>query len=61
VSRLIAQLAGNGPAGPAALRTAQATARARVWQIAPPADDDGPLIIDLDATPIDAPSEKEGA
>jgi hypothetical protein len=61
VSRLIAQLAADGAAALAALRAARATARARVWQIASPVDDDGPLIIDLDATLVDAHSEKQGA
>jgi len=61
VSRLIAQLAADGPAALAALRVARATARARVWELAPPVDDDSPLIIDLDATLVDAHSEKQGA
>lgn len=61
VSRLIGQLADAGPAALAAVRTARATARARVWQIAPPVADDSRLIIDLDATLVDAHSEKEGA
>jgi hypothetical protein len=61
VSRLVARLAGDGPAALAALRMARATARARVWELAPPVDQDSPLIIDLDATLVDAHSDKEGA
>ncbi|MCU1588883.1 MAG: transposase family protein [Frankiales bacterium] len=61
VSRLIATLAGDGPAALAALRTARAAARERVWQLQPPVADDGPVVIDLDATIVLAHSEKEGA
>jgi hypothetical protein len=61
VSRLIAQLAADGPAALAALQTARATAWTRVWEVAAPVDQHSPLIIDLDATLVDAHSEKQGA
>jgi hypothetical protein len=65
VSRLVDTLAADGQAALAAINTARAAVRARVWELAgPEAPDDGatardPLIIDLDATLITAHSEKE--
>ena len=65
VSRLIDTLAADAPAALAAINTARAAVRARVWKLAgTDAPDDGttardPLIIDLDATLITAHSEKE--
>jgi hypothetical protein len=65
VSRLIDTLAADAPAALAAINTARAAVRARVWELAgTDAPDDGasakdPLIIDLDATLITAHSEKE--
>ena len=65
VSRLIDTLAADAPAALAAINTARATVRARVWELAgTDAPDDGatakdPLIVDLDATLITAHSEKE--
>ncbi len=65
VSRLIDTLAADAPAALAAINTARAAVRARVWDLA---DSDAPdhqstasdpLIIDLDATLITAHSEKE--
>ena len=50
VSRLVAALAADAPAALAAVRVARAQARERVWQMAPPVQADGPIIIDLDAT-----------
>jgi hypothetical protein len=61
VSRLIATLAADAPAALAAIRRARAQARARVWELRPVTAPDGWLIIDLDATLVDAHSEKEGA
>lgn len=61
VSRLIATLAADAPTVLAAIRTARAQARARVWELAPVTEPDGWLVIDLDATLVDAHSEKEGA
>jgi len=61
VSRLIATLAQDAPAALAAIRTARAAARARVWELAPVSAPEGWLVIDLDATLVDAHSEKEGA
>jgi len=56
VSRTIAALAADAPAALAAINTARATARARVWKLAgvhaPDHDTDAgkPLVVDLDAT-----------
>ena len=61
VSRLIATLAADADASLAAIRSARAQARARVWELAPVTAPDGLLVIDLDATLVDAHSEKEGA
>lgn len=61
VSRLIATLAQECPAALAAIRGARAQARARVWELEPITEPDGWLVIDLDATLVDAHSEKEGA
>jgi Transposase DDE domain group 1 len=65
VSRLIDTLAADAPATLAAINSARAAIRARVWNLAgTDAPDHGatvsdPLIIDLDATLITAHSEKE--
>ena len=63
VSRLITTLAGDCDAALAAIRTARATARGRVWAhqrpVAGPAGSQ--VIIDLDATLVTAHSEKQGA
>lgn len=62
VSRLIAALADDVDASLAAIRAARAAARARAWELAPVTDPDkGWLLLDLDATLVDAHSEKEGA
>ena len=61
VSRLIATLAVDAPTALTAIRTARAEARARVWGHAPISDPDGWVVIDLDATRVDAHSEKDGA
>jgi hypothetical protein len=67
VSRTIDALAADAPRALAAINTARAAARARVWAAAGPhAPDAGtgadrPLIIDLDATLITAHSDKDGA
>jgi len=67
VSRTIAALAKDAPAALAAIDTARAQARARVWRLAgQQAPDhgvtvDNPLIIDVDATLVTAHSEKENA
>ena len=65
VSRLIDTLAADAPAALAAINTARAAVRARVWDLAGTDAPDheatakDPLIIDLDATLITAHSEKE--
>ena len=67
VSRVIARLAADVDRVLAAISTARATARARVWAVAGPnAPDHGrdaahPLVIDIDATLVTAHSEKEKA
>jgi hypothetical protein len=67
VSRTIAALAADAPAVLAAIDTARAAARARVWAAAGPDAPDhdtsavAPLVIDLDATLVTAHSEKEAA
>lgn len=61
VSRLIATLAADADVALAAIRQARAQARARVWELAPISGPNGWLVIDLDATLVDAHSEKEGA
>jgi hypothetical protein len=67
VSRTIDTLAADAPRALAAIDTARASARARVWRLAGEhapdhgIDADRPLIIDDDATLITAHSEKEQA
>jgi hypothetical protein len=61
VSRLIAALARDCDSAVAALRAARAHARQRAWDLDAPVPGTGPLVIDLDATLVDAHSEKEGA
>lgn len=60
VSRVIAEVAAD-PKARAALASARTRFRERVWRAggAPPGD--GPLRVDLDATLVDADSEKDGA
>lgn len=61
VSRLVTKLAVDAPAALAALRQARAAARERLWQIRSPVPAAGHIVIDLDATIVQAHSEKEGA
>lgn len=67
VSRLASRLAGNAPKVLSAIAKARAAARAAAWKRAGEhATDHGidaknPLIIDLDATLLDAHSEQENA
>jgi hypothetical protein len=61
VSRLIAALAQDVEAASGALRAARAQARARVWAMRAPVSEDGPVVVDLDATLVEAHSEKQGA
>ena len=67
VSRTIDALAADAPRALAAMNTARAAARARVWALAGPdapdagADADRPLVIDLDAALVTAHSDKESA
>lgn len=67
VSRVIAGLAGDAENVLAAIRSARAQARARVWarsrplQGVPGSRDGGLVIVDLDSTLVLAHSEKEGA
>jgi hypothetical protein len=58
VSRLVAALAADGPAALAAVRQARAVAREQVWRLSSPVANDGPVIVDLDATIVLAHSEK---
>ncbi len=64
VSRTIAALAADAPAALAAINTARATARARVWTLAgkhaPDHDTDAgkPLVVDLDATLVTSHSTR---
>jgi hypothetical protein len=67
VSRLVDTLAADADHALAAIETARASARARVWELAgeqaPDHDVDAatPLIIDMDATLVTAHSEKQSA
>jgi len=67
VSRTIDALAKDAPAALAAINSARAAARARVWQLAGEhAPDhatgaDHPLVVDVDATLVTSHSEKESA
>ena len=67
ITRLIRTLAADADRALAAINTARAAARARVWELsgaqAPNHDSDAqsPMIIDLDATLVTAHSEKEHA
>ena len=61
VSRLIAALAKDVDAALAAITSARAAARERVWDFAGAPVQDGRVVIDLDATLLDAHSEKEQA
>lgn len=61
VSRLIARLAEDADAALAAITTARATARERVWATAGAPVQQGRVVIDLDATLVLAHSDKEDA
>jgi DDE family transposase len=61
VSRMIATLAQDADAALAAITNARAVARERVWGWAGAPVQDGKVVIDLDATLLDAHSEKEQA
>jgi hypothetical protein len=61
VSRLIARLAEDADAALAAITSARAVARERVWRWAGAPVQDGRVVIDLDATLLDAHSDKEQA
>jgi len=61
VSRLITRLAENADDAVAAISTARAAARERVWSVAGAPVQDGRVVIDLDATLLDAYTEKEDA
>jgi hypothetical protein len=67
ITRLIRTLADDADQALAAINTARAAARARVWELsgaqAPNYDSDAriPLIVDIDATLVTAHSEKEDA
>ena len=67
VSRTIDALAGDAPRALAAINTARAAARARVWKLAGEhapdhqADAQAPLVVDVDATLVTAHSDKEHA
>ena len=61
VSRLVARLATDADVALAAINAARAAARERVWGWAKAPLQDGLVVIDLDATLLDAHSEKEQA
>ena len=61
VSRLIATLATDADAALAAITSARAVARERVWGFGDAPIQDGRVVIDLDATLLDAHSEKQQA
>ena len=61
VSRLIATLAADADAALAAITSARAVARERVWGFGHAPIQDGRVVIDLDATLLDAHSEKQQA
>jgi DDE family transposase len=62
ISRLIDTLAADPMAAIARIREARAAARDRVWGHQRPfGDDDGTVVIDVDATLVGSHSEKEGA
>ena len=61
VSRLITTLAADVDAALAAITTARAVARERVWRHAGAPTQDGQVVIDLDATLVVAHSDKEDA
>ena len=61
VSRLVGAFAEDADAAVAAIRSARAAARAVAWGHCSPVSDDGPVVVDLDATIVCAHSEKEGA
>jgi hypothetical protein len=61
VSRLIARLAQDSEDALAAITAVRATARERVWQVAGAPAQQGPVVIDLDATLVTAHSDKEDA
>jgi hypothetical protein len=61
VSRLIARLAQDVQAALAAINTARAAARERVWRVVGAPTQDGRVVIDLDATLVTAHSDKQEA
>jgi hypothetical protein len=61
ISRLIDTVGEDSAAVITAIRSARAAARAKVWAHRSPVPLTAPVIIDLDATLINAHSEKEGA
>ncbi len=61
VSRLIARLAEDADDAVAAISAARAAARERVWKAAGAPVQDGRIVIDLDATLLDAHSDKQDA
>jgi hypothetical protein len=64
ISRLVSRLAADAPAALKAIGKARAAARERAWQLAgpdAPGADDGPLVVDVDATLVTAHSDKEQA
>jgi DDE family transposase len=61
VSRRIARLAEDSDAALSAINTARAAARERVWNWAGAPTQDGLIVLDLDATLVDAHSDKQEA
>ena len=61
VSRLMDTLGEDAASAVAAVRSVRAAARERVWGHRCPVGADGPVIIDVDATLVEAHSDKQGA
>lgn len=61
ICRLVDALAERPAEAVAAIRSARAHARSTVWERRSPFAEEGPVVVDLDATLIGAHSEKEGA
>ena len=61
ISRLIDTLGADAASVIAAIRSARAAARQRMWAHQCPVAADGGVIIDVDATLVEAHSEKQGA
>ncbi|MGH3525232.1 MAG: IS1380 family transposase, partial [Mycobacterium sp.] len=61
ISRLMDTLGADAASAVAAIRSARAAARERVWRHRCPVAADTPVIIDVDATLVESHSDKQGA